>query len=897
MKNYPDYAVLIVAAVLTLISCRKDDDKAPPAPPLLTITSFSPQSGAVGATVTVTGTNFSTTANENTVTFHDDISATVTAATATTLTVTVPTGAETGKVAVAVNGQNAVSSDDFTVIPPPTITSFSPQSGAVGATVTVTGTNFSTIANENTVTFHDGILATVTTATATALTVTLPNGAETGKVIVAVNGQSVASEDDFTVIPPPTITSFSPRSGAVGTAVTVTGTNFSTTANENTVTFHDDISATVTAATATALTVTLPNGAETGKITVAVNGQRAASEDEFTVIPPPTITSFSPQSGAVGTMVTITGTNFSTTANENTVTFHDDISATVTAATATELTVTVPTGAGTGKVVVAVSGQSAASEDDFKVIPPPTITSFSPQSGAVGTAVTITGTNFSTTANENTVTFHDGILATVTDATATTLTVTVPTGAETGKIAVAINGQLAASEDDFTVTSESNPPPSVAPTTVGFERTTMTLQEDSGTQNIRLTFSQATLKDHIILITIDNSFAGSLQETYDKAIYNADYTITQGAGIDVNPLGVAAIQVILIVPFESTEMNVPLTIMDDMFREPDEKIICTINENPSLPVAKDASSLTITIPASDSDVLWTSYGLQTHETSGTSGVKVFAVDGEDYGDDWMANTHGNRVLKTFEVNASGKHTVMRIIDREPYTSFGIDYPYISNINAYGYAYANENTKSTAIFTTSSSNAPRYSSSTAYLYTMGSHPIYKPAMEEAAYIEKGHVLMISSLENTTTKKNSDGSFSLIFSDDFYDTPLSGPLNEAIAMTGKGLANTVFVGVLQKIPGVDQVVAAAAIKDKGIYQKNAIFTEIVKNLPERDITTSHATPKVAARAADILAANPSMTSQELRKELFKRAPLTEVDFSIGNTKDGEEITEKRMVHVLP
>ncbi|MDE0472480.1 MAG: hypothetical protein OXH57_11120 [Ekhidna sp.] len=42
---------------------------------------------------------------------------------------------------------------------------------------------------------------------------------------------------------------------------------------------------------------------------------------------------------------------------------------------------------------------------------------------------------------------------------------------------------------------------------------------------------------------------------------------------------------------------------------------------------------------------------------------------------------------------------------------------------------------------------------------------------------------------------------------------------------------------------------------------------------------------------------MTSQELRKELFRRAPLTEVDFSIGTKKNGEDITEKRMVHVLP
>ena len=173
--------------------------------------------------------------------------------------------------------------DDEGTPVPPTITSFAPQSGAVGKTVIITGTNFSTTANENTVTFHEDISATVTAATATTLTVTVPTKAETGKIAVAVNGQHVASEDDFTVIPPPTITSFSPQSGIVGTTVTVTGTNFSTTSNENIVTFHEDISATVTAATATVLTITVPSGAETGKIAVTVNGQNAASEDDFTV--------------------------------------------------------------------------------------------------------------------------------------------------------------------------------------------------------------------------------------------------------------------------------------------------------------------------------------------------------------------------------------------------------------------------------------------------------------------------------------------------------------------------------------------------------------------------------------------------------------------------------------
>ncbi|WP_310594203.1 LamG-like jellyroll fold domain-containing protein [Flavobacterium sp.] len=57
----------------------------------------------------------------------------------------------------------------------------------------------------------------------------------------------------------------------------------------------------------------------------------------------------------------------------------------------------------------------------------PTITSFSPTSGAVGTAVTITGTGFNTTASNNVV-YFDGVKAVVTSATATSLTVTVPSG-------------------------------------------------------------------------------------------------------------------------------------------------------------------------------------------------------------------------------------------------------------------------------------------------------------------------------------------------------------------------------------------------------------------------------------------------------------------------------------
>jgi photosystem II stability/assembly factor-like uncharacterized protein len=165
---------------------------------------------------------------------------------------------------------------------------------------------------------------------------------------------------------------------------------------------------------------------------------------------PPTIATFSPSSGVVGTTVTISGTNFSTTPASNVVRFNG-VNATVTAASATSITTAVPANATTGKVTVTVDGQTATSASNFTVIlPPPTITSFSPASGTVGTTITITGTNFDPNAFNNTVTVN-GVAATRYSNSTTSITIKVPAGATTGKIAIAVNGQNTTSATDFAV--------------------------------------------------------------------------------------------------------------------------------------------------------------------------------------------------------------------------------------------------------------------------------------------------------------------------------------------------------------------------------------------------------------------------------------------------------------
>lgn len=79
------------------------------------------------------------------------------------------------------------------------INSINPTSGMVGDAVTITGNGFSTSAEENAVTFTDGVTAEVTSASATELEVTVPDGAETGPITVEVDGESVTTSGNFVV--------------------------------------------------------------------------------------------------------------------------------------------------------------------------------------------------------------------------------------------------------------------------------------------------------------------------------------------------------------------------------------------------------------------------------------------------------------------------------------------------------------------------------------------------------------------------------------------------------------------------------------------------------------------------------------------------------------------------
>ena len=161
------------------------------------------------------------------------------------------------------------------------------------------------------------------------------------------------------------IGSVSASRGATGSSVTITGSGFSSIPSQDVVTFNG-IAATVTYASGNRLVVTVPAGATTGDISITTPSSSATSDSSFTVVPV-SVSSFSPSSGAVGSVLTVNGGGFDPTPANNTV-FINGVPATVTSATVTQLQVTVPSGATPGHISV-TSPLGSATGTGFFFVP------------------------------------------------------------------------------------------------------------------------------------------------------------------------------------------------------------------------------------------------------------------------------------------------------------------------------------------------------------------------------------------------------------------------------------------------------------------------------------------------------------------------------------------------
>jgi len=158
------------------------------------ISSFTPTSGTMGTTVTITGTSFT---GATAVTFFR-VPANFTVVSDTQITATVPGGALSGWISVKTANGTLWSSSNFTPTSAgaPTISSFSPGSGTAGATITLTGTNFTGTTGVS----INGTAATTFWATSdTQLNVKIPSGATSGPITVTNTAGTTSSASSLTV--------------------------------------------------------------------------------------------------------------------------------------------------------------------------------------------------------------------------------------------------------------------------------------------------------------------------------------------------------------------------------------------------------------------------------------------------------------------------------------------------------------------------------------------------------------------------------------------------------------------------------------------------------------------------------------------------------------------------
>lgn len=319
----------------------------------------------------------------------------------------------------------------------PTIASCAPLSATTGTSVTIKGSNLS-----GTTAVHFGSVAasSFTINSDTEITAIVGTGASGYVRVTTLNGKD--SLGGFTFLYPPDITSFTPSGGgSTGTRVTIKGTNLT---GSTAVYFGNVAASSFTVDSDTEITAIVGPGATGYVRVVAPNGADSISGFIYYATPA-IITSFIPVKAGPTQTITIKGLRFKGVTD---VTF-GGVSAAFSILNDTVILAKVGNGA-SGDVMVK-SPLGPGSKSGFTYITPPTITAVSPTSGPIGTTVTITGTNFSTAASDNTVYFGT-VKATVVSATSTSLTVIVPTSAAYQPVTVTSNQLTAVSFQSFNVT-------------------------------------------------------------------------------------------------------------------------------------------------------------------------------------------------------------------------------------------------------------------------------------------------------------------------------------------------------------------------------------------------------------------------------------------------------------
>lgn len=411
-------------------------------------TNFSPTYAAgAGSMVTITGVHFQL-AKVNGVTFNGVAGTSFVLINDNQCTVTLPAGATTGplilqsQLGASHNFStitNVLGATNFFV--QPVLSSFAPASGRAGTNVILTGANFVGISG---ITFGGVTASDFTISNNTTIRVSVPAGASTGKIALSPpSGTSLStaqSATDFKILP--NITSFSPGSGPTNITVTVLGSGLNEKSPHPDVTVGGGTVLSFGTVSPGTLSFTVPANASSGPISVTTSNGTAVSALIYYL--PGAVTNIAPTNGAAGTLVRISGINFT---NASAVAFNG-VTCSFVVTNNNDIGAIAPLGVSSGVITVTTPFGTTNSTQLFYVAP--TISDFSPTHGVTGTRVTINGTSFT---NASAVSFNGLPASSFVVTNNSTLSAVVPTNATTGKITVTAPGGTVQSAADFVIDS------------------------------------------------------------------------------------------------------------------------------------------------------------------------------------------------------------------------------------------------------------------------------------------------------------------------------------------------------------------------------------------------------------------------------------------------------------
>lgn len=194
------------------------------------------------------------------------------------------------------------------------------------------------------------------------------------------------------------ITGISPDYGYVGDEFDVIGENLAGAVDFVKVSIGENV-AKVLACTDERITVQIPEDATTGKISVDFFDEKLKTDLMLRVLGQPSVETISREWGFVGDLITFTGTELGTKAEDIKMIFGDaKVNAPVTEWSETSFTVQVPIGATSGKISLMVyTKQVNTPVDKFTIRQHAGLTELSPATAYKGAEVTIKGKNFGTT--------------------------------------------------------------------------------------------------------------------------------------------------------------------------------------------------------------------------------------------------------------------------------------------------------------------------------------------------------------------------------------------------------------------------------------------------------------------------------------------------------------------